>query len=88
MSYRGWHESESHWLEDFCCGFLGGMTGFFNFPGWLFICFDWLNVSTTLLVCAGIELLFGVWLAYKNIRDKRNAAASQFAVTSTRITSE
>jgi len=66
MSYRGWHEPESHWLEDFICGFLGGATGFFNFPGWLLVYFGWLSVFTDLLLCAAAGLLFGAWLAYEN----------------------
>ncbi len=70
MSYRGWHEPESHWLEDFICGSLGGATGFFNFPGWLLIYLGWLSTTTTLLLCLGVGLAFGGWLAYENHKEK------------------
>jgi len=69
MSYRGWHEPESHWLEDFICGFLGGATGFFNFPGWLLVYFGWLSISATLMVCAAVGLLFGGWLIYERMKE-------------------
>ena len=70
MSYRSWHEPESHWLEDLICGFLGGAAGFFNFPGWLLIYFGWLDIETTLLICAGVGLLFGGWLVYEHMKSK------------------
>ena len=72
MSYHGWHEPESHWLEDFICGFLGGATGFFNFPGWLLIYFGWLSMTATLLACVGVGVAFGGWLIYerKNLTKK------------------
>ncbi len=70
MSYRGWKyrcyadEPETP-VVDFICAVLGGATGFFNFPGWLLIYFGWLSVPITLLICTGVGLLFGGWLAYK-----------------------
>jgi len=71
MSYRGWHEPDSHPLEDFICGFLGGATGFFNFPGWLLVYFGWMGAGSVLLLCAGVGLLFGTWLAYENMKGEK-----------------
>lgn len=72
MSYRGWHEPDSHWLEDFICGFLGGTMGFFNFPGWLFVYFGWLDIKATLLICASVGIVFAAWLAYEARKEKNN----------------
>lgn len=71
MSYRGLHEPDSHPLEDFICGFLGGATGFFNFPGWLLVYFGWMAAGGVLLLCAGAGLLFGTWMAYENMKENR-----------------
>jgi len=70
VSYLGWHEPDSHGLEDFICGFLGGAIGFFNFPGWLFIYFGWLSVMSVGLLCIGVGLLFGAWMVYEHIKAK------------------
>jgi len=78
VSHRGWKyrshadEPDSHWLEDFACGFLGGATGFFNFLGWLLVYFGWLGIGSALIVCAAAGLLFGGWLAYENLQEKRS----------------
>lgn len=71
MSYRSWQEQESHWLEDFICGVLGGAMGFFNFPGWLLVYFGWVSATNTLLICAFAGLGFGVGLAYESRKEKR-----------------
>lgn len=71
MSYRGWKyrcyadEPETP-VADFICAALGGSTALFNFPAWLLIYFGWLSVTTTLLICAGVGLLFGCYLTYFN----------------------
>lgn len=75
MSYRGWKyrcyadEPETPRV-DFICGFLGGMAGFFNFPGWLLIYFGWLDIGATLLLCAVVGLLFGGWIIYEAGKEK------------------
>ena len=71
MKHRG-TEEEGHWVENFICGFLGGATGFFNFPGWLFIYFGWLSASTTLFICAAVGLAFGAWLALETVKEQRH----------------
>ena len=79
MSHRGWKyrcyadEPETP-IADFICGLLGGATGFFNFPGWLLIYFGWLSATTTLLVCAGVGLLFGGWLAYGSVQERNKSS--------------
>ncbi len=61
MSYHSWQEQESHWLEDFICGALGGAMGFFNFPGWLLVYFGWVDMSEILILCVVAGLTFGLW---------------------------
>lgn len=75
MSKRGWKyrcyadEPETP-VADFVCAFLGGATGFYSFLGWLLIYFEWLSVTTTLLVCAGVGLVFGGYLACESKKEK------------------
>lgn len=76
MSKHGWKyrcyadEPETP-VADFVCAFLGGATGFFNFPGWLLVYFGWLSIMATLLLCAGAGLIFGGYLAYETAKEKR-----------------
>jgi hypothetical protein len=69
MKYRGWAEPDSHWLENFICGALGGAMGFFNFPGWLLVYFGWASATFTLLLCTAVGLAFGGWLAYEGKKE-------------------
>jgi len=68
--YRSYADEPETPVADFICAALGGAMGFFNFPGWLLVYFGWLSIPATLLLCLGVGLMFGGWLAYKNIKGR------------------
>ncbi|MDE3015614.1 MAG: hypothetical protein KGI29_01640 [Pseudomonadota bacterium] len=69
--YRCYVDDPETPVVDFVCAFLGGATGFFNFPGWLLIYFGWLSVAATLLLCGSAGMLFALYLAYESAKEKR-----------------
>jgi len=76
MSSRGWKyrcyadEPETP-IADFICCVLGGVTGFYSFPGWLLVSAGILSPSWALMIGAIIGLLLWGWLIYEGVQERR-----------------
>ena len=76
MSGRGWKyrcyadEPETPVADFFCC-VLGGITGFYSFPGWVLVSFGVLSNAWAIATGAIIGLLLWGWLIYEGMQERR-----------------
>jgi hypothetical protein len=77
MNKRGWKyrcyadEPDETPVQDLVCCLLGGVTGFYSFPGWLLVSAGILSQAWALAIGAIIGLLFWGWLIYEGAQERR-----------------
>lgn len=79
MKHRGWKyrcyadEPDETPVQDFVCCLLGGITGFYGFPGWLLVSANILSAGWAIAIGAIIGLSLWGWMVYENIKERKNS---------------